>query len=63
MLKTMLIILGVLLTSIGLTCIILYLNLLVMGYSLIKYLIYIITHFWTLLFFIGIIMIYIGIKK
>ena len=63
MLKIILFIIGLLLTSIGLTFIILYLNLFVMGYSIIKYIIFIFTNFWTLLFFIGNIFLYLSLKK
>ncbi len=52
--KIILNILGILLTSIGLTFIILNLNLLIINYSFLDYLIYIFTHLSTLLFFIGI---------
>ena len=60
--KLFLIILGIILASIGLTFIILYLNLLVINYSFLEYLIYIITHFSSNIFFIGILLIYLGLK-
>ena len=62
MLKIILLSLGIILTSIGLVSILLYLNLLVMGYSFLKYLLFIITNFWTLLFFIGLLLIFLGTK-
>lgn len=60
MLKFIFIILGILLTTIGLVNIILYLNLLVMGYSFIRFLIFIFSHFFTLIFFVGIVFLYLG---
>ena len=61
--KLLLILLGIILTSIGLTFIILDLNLLVINYTYIEYFIYIFTHLSTLSFFIGIILLYIVLKK
>ena len=53
---------GILLTSIGIVFILLYLNLLVMGYSIIRYLLFIITNIWTILFFIGLLLIFLSTK-
>ena len=61
--KLFLILLGILLTSIGLTFIILDLNLLVIGYNFIEYILYLFTHLSTLLFLIGILIIYLNLKK
>ena len=55
-------ILGIVLTSIGLTFIILDLNLLVINYTIFEYLIYLFTHLSSLLFLIGILIIYLSIK-
>jgi len=62
MFKIFLLIIGIILSSVGLSFIILYLNLMVMNYSFIEYLIYILTHLSTNIFFIGIIIIYLSIK-
>ena len=51
--KYLLLIAGVILSVIGLSYIIIYLNLLVMGYSLLDYVKYIFSNFYCLLFFIG----------
>lgn len=56
-------ILGVIISSYSLMFIIMYLNLLNMGYSIFDYLIYIITHFECLLIFVGILLIILSIKK
>ena len=56
-------ILLIILTSIGLNFIILNLNLLVINYTFIEYLIYIFTHFSCNIFFIGIILLYITNKN
>ena len=61
--KILLIVLGIILSSIGLSFIILYLNLLIIGYSFFDYLLFIFTHIITLLFFIGLFIIYLSIKK
>lgn len=61
--KFILVLFGIIIASIGLTFIILDLNLLVLHYSFLEYLLYIFTHLSTLSFFIGIIIIYLGIKK
>ena len=63
MFKISLLVLGIGLASLGFANIILYLNLLVLGYSFINFLFFIFTNFYTLLFFIGIIMIYIAKKR
>ena len=55
--KFLLLLLGIILTSVGLTFIILDLNLLIINYSILDYIIYIFTHLSTLLFFIGILII------
>ena len=55
--KFLLLLLGIILTSMGLTFIILDLNLLIINYSILDYIIYIFTHLSTLLFFIGILII------
>ena len=60
--RLFLLLLGIIISSIGLTFIILYLNLISIGYSLIDYLKYILTNFYSLLFIVGIIIIYIAIK-
>ena len=62
MLKFLLLLMGILLTSIGIVFILLYLNLLVMGYSIIRYLLFIITNIWTILFFIGLLLIFLSTK-
>ncbi len=56
-------VLGFFLSSIGLTYILIYLNLLVMGYTFIDYLGYIFTKFETLMFFIGYILIIFSIYE
>lgn len=63
MYKILLLIIGIMLSSLGLTFIILDLNLLILKYSILEYLIYIFTHLSTLSFFIGILLIYFSIKK
>ena len=55
--KLILIIIGILLSSTGLTFIILDLNLLIINYSFLEYFIYIFTHSSTLSFFIGLLLI------
>ena len=55
-------ILGIILTSIGLTFIILDLNLVIINYTFLEYLIYIFTHLSSLLFLIGILIIYLSKK-
>ena len=55
--------LGILLSVVGLTYIIIYLNLLVMGFSFFFYLKYIFTKFECLIFFVGYILLVILIKK
>ena len=62
MLKILLIIMGIVLTSIGLSNIILYLNLLVLGYNFFDYLKYTFTNFFTIIFWLGLVLIYLGIK-
>ena len=64
MLRYIFLLLGIMLSSIGLTFIILYLNLFVMGYSLFSFIIYIFTHLSTLLFFAGLsLILFIYLKK
>ena len=63
MFKISLLFIGIGLVSLGLANIILCLNLLVLGYSFWNFLIFIFTHFYTLLFFIGLLMIYIAKKR
>lgn len=55
--------LGIILSVIGLTYIIIYLNLLVIGFNINDYLKYIFTKFECLLFFIGYILLIVLIKK
>lgn len=62
MFKIAILLLGIILASIGLANIILYINLLVLGYSFFNFLFLICTNFYTLLFFIGVIII-ICVKK
>ena len=54
---------GIFITSYSLMFIIVYLNLLNMGYSFIEYLKYIFTHTECLLIFLGILLIYISQRK
>ena len=61
--KIFLYILGIVLSSIGLTYIIIYLNLLVMGFTFIDYLKYVFSKIECILFFIGYIMLIILLKK
>ena len=58
-----LLLLGIILSSIGLTYIIIYLNLLLIGFSFIDYLEYVFTKIECLLFFVGYILLIILIKK
>ena len=58
-----LLMLGIILSSIGLTYIIIYLNLLLIGFSFIDYLEYVFTKIECLLFFVGYILLIILIKK
>lgn len=62
MFKIAILLLGIILASIGLANIILYINLLVLGYSFFNFLFLIGTNFYTSLFFIGVIII-ICVKK
>jgi len=55
-------IMGIFLASFGLTFIILDLNLLVINYTVLEFLIYIFTHLSTLLFIVGLFIIYLSIK-
>jgi hypothetical protein len=61
--KFFLMLLGILLASLGLTFIILYLNLLTIGYNLIDYLRFIILNIYCLLFPIGMALIYFSTKN
>lgn len=61
--KLIMLILGIFITSYSLMFIIVYLNLLNMGYSLIDYLKYILTHIECLIIFMGILLIYKSIRK
>ena len=61
--KIFLLLIGIILTSIGLSFIILYLNLLIINYTFLEYLLYIFTHISSLLFFIGLLLILISLKK
>lgn len=61
--KFILIIMGIFSISFGLTFILLYLNLLTMGYSVFSFLKFIILNIYCLLFPAGIIMIYFGLKR
>lgn len=54
---------GVFLTSYGLTFIIIYLNLLNMGYTLFGYIKYILTHFECLIIILGIILLYLSFER
>lgn len=54
---------GILITSYSLMFIIIYLNLLNMNYSLIDYILYILTHIECLIIFLGIILIIISLRK
>lgn len=54
---------GVFLTSYGLTFIIVYLNLLNMGYTLFGYIKYILTHFECLIIILGIILLYLSFER
>jgi len=56
-------ILGIIITSSSLMYIVIYLNLLRMGYTLIEYVKYTLTHFECLKIFIGIILILLSFKK
>ena len=56
--RVLLIILSILLMSIGLSFIILDLNLLVINYTFKEYLIYVITHLSSNIFFIGLFLLY-----
>lgn len=61
--KIFLFILGCLLSSFGLMYIIIYLNLLSMGYTFYKYLLFIIKRYECILFLVGIILICISLRK
>ena len=61
--RYLLFVLGIILSTIGLSYIIIYLNLLFMGFSFINYLKYIFTKFECLSFFIGYILLFFLIKK
>lgn len=54
---------GVFLTSYGLTFIIIYINLLNMGYTLLGYIKYILTHFECLIIILGIILLYLSFER
>lgn len=54
---------GVFFTSYGLTFIIIYLNLLNMGYPLFGYIKYILTHFECLIIILGIILLYLSFER
>lgn len=56
-------ILGIYLCSYGLTYIIIYLNLLSMGFSIVDYLKYLLVHAECLVIFLGIILILLAFKK
>ncbi len=60
--KLLLILLSIILCSLGLSFIIINLNLLAINYSILEYIIYILTHLSCNIFFIGIIILFI-IKK
>lgn len=59
--RIMLFILGLIMSSMGLSYIIMYLNLLVIGYSFIDYLIYIFTKLECIIFFVGYILLLLSI--
>ena len=61
--KIFILLISIILISIGLTFIILDLNLLVIGYSFIEYLLYIISHLSTNIFFIGLFLLIFILKK
>ena len=61
--KIFLYLLGIIFSSIGLSFIILYLNLLTIGYKFVEYLEFIFTHRTTLLFFIGILLLIFCFKR
>ena len=61
--KIIYLLIGVILSSIGLFFIIIDLNLLVINYNILDYLIYIISHISSNVFFIGIILLYFCLKK
>ena len=54
---------GIFITSYSLMFIIIYLNLLKMGYNFLEYLKYVFTHFECLMIFIGIFLIIISLRK
>ena len=56
--RIILFILGLIMSSMGLSYIIMYLNLLVIGYSFIDYLIYIFTKLECIIFFVGFLLCY-----
>lgn len=62
MLKLLLLILGMLFASLGLVNILFYLNLVFVGYSMFDFIIFIFSNFYTLLFWIGLVMIYFSKK-
>lgn len=49
--------------SIGITFIILYINLIINGYTIIEYLKFIMTRFECILLFIGLIMVYLSLRR
>ncbi len=59
--RIILFILGLIMSSMGLSYIIMYLNLLVIGYSFIDYLIYIFTKLECIIFFVGYILLLLSI--
>jgi len=59
--KYLILLLEIIMTSIGLTFIIIYLNLLVMGYTFVEFLKYIFSRFECISFFVGYILIIITI--
>lgn len=61
--KIIMFICGIIITSYSLMFIIIYLNLLKMGYSIIEYLKYIFTHLECLMIFVGILLIILSLKK
>lgn len=61
--KIIMFICGIIITSYSLMFIIIYLNLLKMGYNVIEYLKYIFTHLECLMIFVGILLIILSLKK
>ena len=63
MYKVLFILIGFLLSIVGLSYIIIYLNLFTMGYSLGEYLIYIFTRYECIFFFVGYLILILAITK